>query len=85
MVGRDRKTWLDDRIKAAIILSKLSFATGVLGIPSALVVTGYAPGVILLVGWGALHTCELNSIGYDAERRLRLHHVSVPDEICRCA
>ncbi|KAG9234309.1 transmembrane amino acid transporter protein-domain-containing protein [Amylocarpus encephaloides] len=43
-------------IKAAIILMKLCFATGVLAIPSALHVVGYGPGVILLVCWGALTT-----------------------------
>ncbi|WWC63883.1 uncharacterized protein I303_106488 [Kwoniella dejecticola CBS 10117] len=43
-------------IKAAIILMKLCFATGVLAIPSSLVVVGYVPGVILLVVWGVLFT-----------------------------
>lgn len=55
------------RIRAAIILMKLCFATGVLAIPSALNVVGYGPGVILLVCWGAMTTC-----GYSAARRRSL-------------
>ncbi|CZR62156.1 related to neutral amino acid permease [Phialocephala subalpina] len=43
-------------IRAAIILMKLCFATGVLAIPSALGVVGYGPGVILLVCWGSMTT-----------------------------
>ena len=46
------------RIKAAIILMKLCFATGVLAIPSALHVVGYGPGIILLLCWSAMTTCE---------------------------
>ncbi|WWC59839.1 uncharacterized protein I303_102401 [Kwoniella dejecticola CBS 10117] len=41
-------------IPAAIILLKLCFATGVLGIPFALVVTGWVPGTLLIIGWGLM-------------------------------
>jgi len=34
------------------------FATGVLGIPSALYSLGALPGALSVVGWGALNTCE---------------------------
>lgn len=37
---------------------KLCFATGVLAIPFAFGVVGYGPGIILLICWGALTTCE---------------------------
>ncbi|KAJ4293365.1 hypothetical protein N0V90_008647 [Kalmusia sp. IMI 367209] len=43
-------------VRAAIILMKLCFATGVLAIPSALHVVGYAPGVVLIICWGAMTT-----------------------------
>lgn len=36
---------------------KMCFATGVLAIPFALGTVGYAPGVVLLLVWGALTTC----------------------------
>lgn len=47
------------RIRAAVILMKLCFATGVLAIPFALAVVGYGPGIILLVCWGSMTTCKL--------------------------
>ncbi|KAL6399453.1 putative neutral amino acid permease protein [Ilyonectria robusta] len=43
-------------VRAAIILMKLCFATGVLAIPSAFSVVGYGPGIILLVCWGSMTT-----------------------------
>ncbi|OCF40039.1 hypothetical protein I317_06177 [Kwoniella heveanensis CBS 569] len=43
-------------IPAVIILMKLCFATGVLAIPSAMVVVGYVPGIILLIVFGAVTT-----------------------------
>ncbi|OAG37943.1 hypothetical protein AYO21_07793 [Fonsecaea monophora] len=43
-------------IRACIILLKLCFATGVLGIPYAMNVTGYGPGICILFGWGTMTT-----------------------------
>ncbi|KAI1857905.1 hypothetical protein JX265_010935 [Neoarthrinium moseri] len=43
-------------IRTTIILMKLCFATGVLGIPSAFHVVGYGPGIILLACWGSMTT-----------------------------
>ncbi|KAJ5385737.1 transmembrane amino acid transporter protein-domain-containing protein [Penicillium cosmopolitanum] len=43
-------------IQTTVILVKLCFATGVLAIPYAFQVVGYAPGIILLIFWGALAT-----------------------------
>ncbi len=51
------RTSVEFRIKAAIILMKLCFATGVLAIPFALGGVGYGPGSILLVCWGSMTTC----------------------------
>ena len=82
-------TFLLFRIRAAIILMKLCFATGVLAIPSALGVVGYGPGVILLVCWGSMTTCMyslLSKIIFYNSRlssRLCLHYVHFPDEIPR--
>ena len=46
------------RMRTAIILMKLCFATGVLAIPSAFEEVGYGPGIILLFVWGAMCTCK---------------------------
>lgn len=43
-------------IQAGVILMKLCFATGVLTIPSAFAAVGYVPGILLLLGWGAITT-----------------------------
>ncbi|KAF7563731.1 hypothetical protein G7046_g380 [Stylonectria norvegica] len=43
-------------IRTGIILMKLCFATGVLAIPSAFSVVGYAPGIIVLLCWGSMTT-----------------------------
>lgn len=55
--ARTKLTRMVYRIRAAIILMKLCFATGVLAIPFAFGVVGYGPGIILLICWGALTTC----------------------------
>ncbi|KAL9941637.1 hypothetical protein D7B24_003687 [Verticillium nonalfalfae] len=43
-------------IPAAVILLKLCFATGVLAIPATFSVLGYVPGLLVLLGFGALTT-----------------------------
>ena len=50
------------RIKTTVILTKLCFATGVLGIPQALVVVGYGPGIALLIAFGSSTTCRCHSV-----------------------
>ncbi|EGY21030.1 uncharacterized protein VDAG_02554 [Verticillium dahliae VdLs.17] len=44
-------------IPAAVILLTLCFATGVLAIPATFSVLGYVPGLLVLLGFGALTTC----------------------------
>lgn len=85
------------RMRTAIILMKLCFATGVLAIPSAFEEVGYGPGIILLFVWGAMCTCKpaakptpppltpLKCITKADWISVRLcsHNVSVPHETSR--
>lgn len=50
--------YCDNRVRTSVILMKLCFATGVLAIPFAFGVVGYAPGIILLICWGSMTTCK---------------------------
>jgi len=50
-------------IRAAMFFTKMTFAAGVLSIPSALYTLGAVVGAILIAFWGGLNTCEqLNSV-----------------------
>lgn len=85
-----------NRIQAGVILMKLCFATGVLTIPSAFAAVGYVPGILLLLGWGAITTCELLRfsfyasfnhhvlLAYSDPTRLCIRHVYLPYEAPRC-
>lgn len=45
-------------IRAAMFFTKMTFAAGVLSIPSALYTLGAVPGALFIVFWGGLNTCE---------------------------
>ena len=45
-------------IRAAMFFTKMTFAAGVLSIPSALYTLGAVAGAIFIAFWGGLNTCE---------------------------
>lgn len=84
------------RIPAAVILLTLCFATGVLAIPATFSVLGYVPGLLVLLGFGALTTCiarcrsrnpftrgKTNVLFKTMLISCTLYHVRLPDAICR--
>lgn len=44
-------------IRAAMFFTKMTFAAGVLSIPSALYTLGAVPGALFIAFWGGLNTC----------------------------
>lgn len=45
-------------VRAAMFFTKMTFATGVLSIPSALYTLGAVVGALFIVFWGGLNTCK---------------------------
>lgn len=48
-------------IRAAMFFTKMTFATGVLSIPSALYTLGAVVGALFIAFWGGMNTCKYQS------------------------
>lgn len=58
-------------IRAAMFFTKMTFAAGVLSIPSALYTLGAVAGALFIAFWGGMNTCEWTS------RTIRFHLLTV--------